>query len=137
MKFLFSFLFLGLFFTSFAQQTPFEKSNGRESATYFQAIEFYKNLDKASSKILVKEMGQTDASYPLHIVMVSNDGKFDPAIWHQQNKVVILINNGIHPGEPDGIDASMMLVKDIANNKIKLPDNVALAFIPVYTLAEV
>jgi hypothetical protein len=117
-----------------AQQTPFEKSNGKESATYFQAIDFYKNLDASSSKVMMKEMGPTDAAYPLHLVMVSNDGKFDPAVWHKQNKVVILINNGIHPGEPDGIDASMMLVRDIVNNKIKLPDNVVMAFIPVYNI---
>ena len=58
-------------------------------------------------------MGLTDAGYPLHLVLISNDEKFDPAVWHKQNKVVILINNGIHPGEPDGIDASMMLARDI------------------------
>lgn len=135
MKILFYFVtFLFLSHSSFSQQTPFEKSNGKESATYFQAIEFYKNLDKSSSKIIVKEMGPTDAGYPLHLVLISNDGKFDPTQWHKQNKVVILINNGIHPGEPDGIDASMMLVRDIANQKIKLPDNVVLAFIPVYNI---
>ena len=123
-----------LYQTAFSQQTPFEKSHGKETATYFQAIKFYKNVAKSSSKIVCKEMGETDAGYHLHLVMVSNDKKFDPAIWHQQNKVVILINNGIHPGEPDGIDASMMLVRNIANNKIKLPENVALAFIPVYNI---
>jgi len=127
------------FFISFlskinAQQCPFEKSNGTESATYFEAIEWYKDLDKASTQVLVKEMGMTDAGYPLHLVLVSNDGKFDAAQWHKQNKAVILINNGIHPGEPDGIDASMMLVRDIVSKKIKLPDNVALALIPVYNI---
>lgn len=134
MKIVYSFFFLVFSISSFAQQTPFEKSNGKETATYFQAIEFYKNLDKSSSKILMKEMGPTDAGYPLHLVLISSDGKFDPEVWHKQNKVVILINNGIHPGEPDGIDASMMLVRDIANNKIRLPDNIALAFIPVYNI---
>jgi hypothetical protein len=123
-----------VFFTAHAQQCRFEKTNGMESATYSEAIEWYKNLDKISTKVLVKEMGITDAGYPLHLVMVSNDGKFDAAQWHKQNKAVILINNGIHPGEPDGIDASMMLVRDIVNNKVKLPDNVALAFIPVYNI---
>lgn len=127
------------FFISFlskinAQQCRFEKSNGNESATYFEAIEWYKDLDKASTQVLVKEMGMTDAGYPLHLVLVSNDGKFDAAQWHKQNKAVILINNGIHPGEPDGIDASMMLVRDIVSKKIKLPDNVALALIPVYNI---
>lgn len=141
MKIFYLCLLLAFSTTSFSQQTPFEKSKGKESATYFQAIDFYKKLDKASSKILVKEMGMTDAGYPLHLLLVSSDGKFDPEIWHKQNlpagqagKVVILINNGIHPGEPDGIDASMMLIRDIANGKISLPDNVVLAVIPVYNI---
>jgi hypothetical protein len=117
-----------------AQQCRFEKSNGLESATYFEAIDWYKNLDKQSPQVLVKQMSITDAGYPLHVVLVSNDGKFDAAQWHKQNKAVILINNGIHPGEPDGIDASMLLVRDIVTKKIKLPDNVCLAFIPVYNI---
>ena len=117
-----------------AQQTPFEKSSGKETATYFQAIDFYKNLDKNSADVFMKEFGTTDAGYPLHLVLVSSDGKFDPVLWHRQNKVIILINNGIHPGEPDGIDASMMLVRDIVNKKIILPNNVVLGIIPVYNV---
>jgi Zinc carboxypeptidase len=130
-----------IFFTSVlcitnitAQQCRFEKTNGLESATYFEAIDWYKNLDKQSPQVLMKTMGLTDAGYPLHVVLVSNDGKFDAAQWHKQNKAVILINNGIHPGEPDGIDASMLLVRDIVTKKIQLPNNVCLAFIPVYNI---
>jgi hypothetical protein len=118
----------------YAQQTSFEKSNGKKTATYFEAIDFYKNLDKKSPEILMKKMSATDAGYPLHLVLVSNDGKFNPAEWHRQNKVVILINNGIHPGEPDGIDAMMMLARDISNKKIILPTNVVLGIIPVYNI---
>lgn len=117
-----------------AQLCRFEKTDGKESAPYFEAIDWYRNIDKLSTKVFMKEMGLTDADYPLHLVLVSNDAKFDPVQWHAQHKVVILINNGIHPGEPDGIDASMMLVRDIATNKIQLPNNVVLAFIPVYNI---
>ena len=120
--------------TSFAQQTRFEKSNGTETATYFETINFYKALDKSSANILMKEGAMSDAGYPLHIILVSADKSFDPKEWHIKNKVVIMINNGIHPGEPDGIDASMMLVRDIKNKKIILPDNVVLAIIPVYNI---
>lgn len=127
-------ILLSFFCNARAQQCRFEKTNGLETATYAEAIDWYKNLDKLSSRVLVKEMGMSDAGYPLHLVMISNDGKFDAAQWHKQGKAVILINNGIHPGEPDGIDASMMLARDIVTNKIKLPDNVALAFIPVYNI---
>lgn len=122
------------FFFCDAQQCRFEKSEGRESATYAEAISWYQQLDKASGLVQVKEMGPTDAGYPLHLVLVSSDGKFDPVQWHRQNKAVILINNGIHPGEPDGIDASMLLVRDIVTKKVPLPANVALALVPVYNI---
>ncbi len=126
--------FIGLFTTASAQKTVFELSNGKKTATYFQVIDFYKGLTRQSSKIKMVEKGLTDAGYPLHVVMIDNEGVFDPVKWHQQKKVVIMINNGIHPGEPDGIDASMMLVRDFAAGKFKLPGNVALAFIPVYNI---
>ena len=117
-----------------AQLTPFEKSKGTETATYFEAIEFYRQLDKLSNMVSIKTMGLTDAGYPLQLVLVSADGSADPALWHRQKKAVIFINNGIHAGEPDGIDASMLLVRDIANKKVLLPANVALAIVPVYNI---
>ncbi len=117
-----------------SQQTVFEKSNGKETATYFETTQFYKELALHSSLIKFETKGNTDAGYPLNLVMVSDDKNFDPSAWHRQHKVVILINNGIHPGEPDGIDASMMLVRDIADKKIKLPEHVALGIIPVYNI---
>ena len=40
----------------------------------------------------------------------------------------------IHPGEPDGIDASMLLARDIVINKYKIPDNIVLAIIPIYNI---
>ena len=114
--------------------TPFEKSTGKETATYIECIDFYRQLDKVSPMIAIKEMGQSDAGYPFHIILCSYDGKFNPAEWHRQHKIVILIINGIHPGEPDGIDASMMLLRDISKNKIQIPANVALAVIPIYNI---
>ena len=130
-------LFLPLILLStmaLSQQTIFEKSNGKETATYFEAIQFYKELFLHSPIIKLETKGQTDAGYPLHLVLISNDKNFDPATWHKKQKVVILINNGIHPGEPDGIDASMMLVRDIVNKKIALPNNVAIGIVPVYNI---
>ncbi len=114
--------------------TPFEISKRNNTATYFECIDFYKKLDAAFTTITVKNFGNTDAGYPLHLVLYSADKSFNPQQWHQKNKIVLFINNGIHPGEPDGIDASMMLLRDIANGKIKCPSNVVLAIIPVYNI---
>lgn len=127
-------LLLTITITAKAQQTVFEKSNGTESATYFEAIDYYKKLDKESSQILMETMGPTDAGYPLHLVLISADGNFDPALWHAKNKTVVLVINGIHPGEPDGIDASMMLARDMINGRLKQPGNVCFAIIPVYNI---
>lgn len=131
-------LILQLFFATalFAQkwETVFEKTAGKETVTYENCIRYYKALDAAFPTIKIKEFGLTDAGYPLHLVLFSTDGKHDPIQWHKENKVVIMINNGIHPGEPDGIDASMMLLRDLVTGKIKAPSNVVLGIIPVYNI---
>ena len=132
----------GLFFLTiisnflFAQNitTVFEKSNGTKTPTYFEAIDWWQKLDAQSGKVKMLTMGMTDAGYPLHLVVVANNGDHNFANIRKNNKRVILVNNGIHPGEPDGIDASMLLTRDIVTNKIKLPDNIVLAIIPVYNI---
>jgi hypothetical protein len=136
LKFLFSAYAVMLCIWAHAQfpQTTFEQSNGLESSPYAATIAFFKKAADSSPVIEIKEMGLTDAGYPLHLVMISNDGKFDPGTWHAQGKAVILVNNSIHPGEPDGTDASMMLVRDIATGKITVPDGVRLAIIPIYNI---
>ncbi len=117
-----------------SQQTRFEKTNGKESATYNEAINFYKQLSKISPLVSVKTMGTTDAGFPLHLVLVNANANFSINQWDRKKNVVLLINNGIHPGEPDGIDASMLLVRDIVAKKIIVPKNIFLAFIPVYNI---
>jgi len=114
--------------------SPFEKSGGKQTATYFECIDFYQQLDRTSAKISIKETGMSDAGYPYHVVLYANDGTSDPVQWHKQHKIVILIINGIHPGEPDGIDASMMLLRDLANGKTRISNQVALAVIPIYNI---
>ncbi|HEY4207679.1 MAG TPA: M14 family metallopeptidase [Puia sp.] len=120
----------------FAQhpQTPFETSGGQQTATYFECIAFYKKLDAQSSRLSIRTMGTSDAGYPYHLLLYSNDGSADPGLWRRQHKVILLINNGIHPGEPDGVDASMLLLRDLVSKKISLPDNIALAVIPLYNI---
>lgn len=101
-------------------------------------------------------MGMTDAGLPLHLVVVSADKDFNFESLRKKNKRIILINNGIHPGEPDGIDASMLLIRDIVielkdaeieskkhapnvrytrnRTHFNLPDNIVLAIIPIYNI---
>jgi len=127
---------LGLQLQLSAQDLPtrFERSQGKETATYTAIISYYQTLDKRFPQIKLLEMGPTDAGYPLHLAIYSASGDFDFASLRKKNKRIILINNGIHPGEPDGIDASMQLLRDLAQGKQKLPDNIVLAVIPLYNI---
>ncbi|WP_347158191.1 M14 family metallopeptidase [Pontibacter chitinilyticus] len=117
-------------------KTPYEKGNGNQTATYEQAIDWYQQFDAAYDEVKMVPYGMTDVGKPLHLVIVSTDKDFDPASIHQKNKRILLIQNAIHPGEPEGVDATMMLARDYLQNK-KLRqqlDNVVLIIIPVYNI---
>ena len=110
--------------------TPFEGSVGMCSATYEECMNFYDTLKKQTGAIRIEAAGPTDAGIPLRIVIYP---AIPPASVCSKG-ITILINNGIHPGEPDGIDATMMLIRDAAEGRIKLPENVRLVVIPIYNI---
>lgn len=114
--------------------TKFEQSGGTETPDYYGIIDWWKKLDDKFPQVKMLTMGPSDAGFPLHLIVVSNDRDTDLASLRKKNKRIILINNGIHPGEPDGIDASMLLVRDIVTGKTTLPNNVVLTIIPVYNI---
>jgi len=114
-------------------QTPYEKGNGNQTATYAETIAFFKLLDENFETIQMLEMGPTDSGEPLHIVIYNPEKNFDFNQIHK-NKAVLLLNNGIHPGEPDGIDATMMLYRNLATGKLKAPTNTVLVNIPIYNI---
>lgn len=118
-----------------AQLTPFELSKDKNyTATYAEVMAYYPKLAKQyPQQLKLFNYGITDAGKPLTLAVVSKDGVFDPAKIKQQNKRVILINNGIHPGEPEGIDASMMLVRDLLK-KNQLPKDVVVCFVVLYNI---
>lgn len=119
--------------TSNGLETTFETSNGLETGTYNEVIEFYIQLAKNYSEINVQTIGDTDSGRPLHLVTFNTDGDFNYQKL-SEDKTILLVNNGIHPGESDGIDATMMLFRDLVQNKLPHPKNVVLVAIPVYNV---
>ena len=114
--------------------TVFEKTAGLETATYPEIIDFYKQLAADYSTIALYEMEETDSGKPLHLVTFNPNRAFESEFATTQKQNILLINNGIHPGESDGIDASMMLLRDLAQQKIKTPQQTIIAVIPVYNI---
>lgn len=116
--------------------TQFEKSKGTKTPEYKDVIFYYKDLANAYPQISLFEMNTTDSGEPLHLVVFNADGKTALNDFKNTAKNKVLVNNGIHPGESDGIDASMLLLRDIVQNdslqnKYK---NTLIAVIPVYNI---
>ncbi|RLJ73727.1 M14 family metallopeptidase [Pedobacter alluvionis] len=133
MRKFFVFCLLSIGLKAAAQKTPFELSGKIETTTYTEAISYYENLAKAYPEAKLFSYGHTDFGKPLHVLVLSDDQVFDPALIRKSNKRVLLINNGIHPGEPEGIDASMMLARDLLKAR-KLPKDVVICIIPIYNI---
>lgn len=113
---------------------PFDE-NENTSATYLEVIRFYRDLAEVSPDVSIREIGPTDIGKPLHEVVISK-GAGDPDGVKAVNKVVVMINNGIHPGEPCGIDASMLLARKLVReaDRSNVLDNVAVVIMPVYNV---
>lgn len=115
-------------------ETVFEKSGGTKTATYDEVMEFYNNLDDAYVSIKTYKYGKTDSGEPLTLITFNTDRTFDSEFAENPDTYKLLINNGIHPGEPDGIDATMLLLRDLAVGKIETPKNVWIGTIAVYNV---
>tara|TARA_B110000046_G_C13024309_1_gene412991 strand:- start:3902 stop:5554 length:1653 start_codon:yes stop_codon:yes gene_type:complete len=111
-------------------------SKGTETPTYKEVISYYTKLSDAYSQISLFSFGQTDSGEPLHLVVYNREGILNIDEINNSPKNRILINNGIHPGESDGIDASMLLLRDIVQNdslKAKYKNSI-ICVIPVYNI---
>lgn len=113
---------------------PHGLENRDKTPEYYDVVSFYKKMATRHNNITVRTVGPTDTDDSLLVVYYSADGKFNIPDWKKEGKITVLINNGIHPGEPDGIVASMQLLWDIAEGKITVPNNIVLAIIPAFNI---
>ena len=124
---------------SFAQElkTPFETKGSNYTATHDEIIAFYKSLEAASPTAkLVEYPDGTDAGRPLHLFIISKTKLFNPIPLRQADTRIVLINNGIHPGEPDGIESSMILARDLVQDArfATMLEHMVVLIIPTYNV---
>lgn len=112
----------------------FEKDKNY-TATYKEAISHYRALGATFDNIRVSEFGMTDSGHPLHEVVVTNDGIYDRNKIIENEKVILFVNNAIHPGEPCGVDASMMLARDLQSKHAGLLEHAVVVIIPIYNIS--
>ncbi len=102
-----------------------------QSIPYPELIKRYQILASQYNTCDFISFGETDSGEPLHLFIMNSSGEFYPEAIH--NKTVILVQNGIHPGESCGIDASIEWAEELLQNN-SIPDNVVIGIIPVYNI---
>jgi Zinc carboxypeptidase. len=110
--------------------TPFELTNGNGTTSYEETIAFYKKLATNYGSISMKTMGETDSGIPLYLVIFNSDGTFD-LNRIRKNKMIVLIANGVNADESEGIDATMQLMRNLAQKQVEIPENTVVVTIPI------
>lgn len=91
-----------------------EKANWEKTGLYADAVAQARLYERRSKYVKVIPFGTTPEGRTMYAVIVSKDRAFTPEAAHRTNKAVILIQSGIHSGEIEGKDTSLMLIRDMA-----------------------
>jgi hypothetical protein len=116
--------------------TPAEAAQFRTTPSYADTLAYLQRLQRAAPGVIhLETFGTTPEGRPMTVVIASAGATFDPAAARATHKPVVLLQAGIHPGEIEGKDAGLMLLRDIAvsGRYPHLLDHVVLVYIPVFS----
>jgi len=116
--------------------TDYEKSGFVRTPGYEETVAYVRKLEGATEWLHLTSFGCTAQGRELPLVVLSSDEAFTPGEAHQTGKPVVLIQSGIHAGEIDGKDASLMLMRDMAvsGELQELSQHVIVLFVPIFNL---
>jgi hypothetical protein len=90
----------------------------------------------SSKWIHYTSFGKSARGLDLPLLIIDKQGLTDPAAIHASGKILLLIQACIHPGESEGKDAGLMLIRDlvIRGGVPGLLDHVSILFIPIFNV---
>lgn len=108
-----------------------------KSLTYEQIMKLSHDLAlKYSNNIKFTFLGLSEQNDTIPALIIYKDNANNPTEIAMQNKSTLMIQAGIHAGEPDGIDAGFMLIRTLLSdsNYLNLLNKVTIIFIPVFNV---
>ncbi|MGH8030628.1 MAG: M14 family metallopeptidase, partial [Arenimonas sp.] len=94
--------------------TRAESSGYAETSRHADVVAFIDALRALGDpRLHVGDFGQTPEGRALPLLVLSQHGHFTPEAAHASGLPVVLVINGIHAGEVEGKEASLMLVRDL------------------------
>jgi hypothetical protein len=118
-------------------RTPYENGNRNQTTTWADCIAWYEELARRYPGILrFAQIGVSDAGLPIHAGVITADGVFEREQLQREGRPIFFNNNGIHPGEPEGVDSCMAHVRDFCTQPERLAalGKTVFLFIPLYNV---
>ena len=125
-----------IFILFFALSSLFSRAQwrGDTSPSYPELVAYLKKLDKENKEIKLFNMGLSDYGLPIYVVVINADSDSTKTFEKARNGTTILINNAIHPGEPDGINASLIWIDEWIKQGKPCKSFPMVAIIPAYNV---
>jgi hypothetical protein len=115
--------------------TPAEAAGFEATPTYEETIAFLQKLQPRLPEMYLGFYGSSGQKRPLPFVVVSKEKAFTARRAVKLPKPIVMIQNGIHAGEIDGKDASLMILRDLAlGRRREILDAVTLVILPIYNV---
>ena len=120
----------------FSWETVFEKSGFISTADYDQTMNYFQNLADNSEFAELLPFGVSSQGRELKYLLVTKESKISAPPGKELFKPTIMIINGIHSGEIEGKDASMILMREILITKEKeyLLDSINIIVVPIFNI---
>ena len=108
--------------------------DGNVTPTYPELIRIYQKWDREHTEIELYQMGESDTEFPIYLVILNGTGDSLLTFQKAKENTTVLINNAIHAGEPDGVNACLLWIEEWIKNGKKIKDLPVVAIIPAYNV---
>jgi hypothetical protein len=114
--------------------TRAEATGFRETSLHADVMRFVRALEAQNDpRLHVTTFGTSPGGRELPLLVLSKDGVRTPAEARRKNFPVVLMLDGIHPGEVEGKEASLALVRDLlAGRHPDVLDSIVLLVVPLF-----
>lgn len=116
-------------------RTRAETSRFEATGSYDETLGFLRQLQAHFPSMYLGYYGTSGQGRQMPFVVVSKEKAFSGDKARRLAKPIVLIQNGIHAGEIEGKDASLILLRDLALGRYpEILDKVTLLILPIYNV---
>ena len=116
-------------------RTRAEATDFAATGSYEETLDYLRRLQARFPEMYLGFYGTSGEGRAMPFVVVSREKAFTGARAQKLGKPVVLIQNGIHAGEIDGKDASLMILRDLALGRHpEVLDRITLVILPIYNV---